>query len=183
MNWLDLSRPWPKGALSNLGQTHLDIGYKDNHPKLGSLMMPGRVFDVRTPAAAGHVGLEDVDLDACAFSPGSEGVAVIFDTGWEKFYGSPEYDRCPDIDYDLVDALIDRGAKLLMVDSPGLYGGARSPSHSKMDLHIVDRGSIAVENLCNVDRLPDTFTLYCFPLNVLDQNWLPARIVASWSSG
>lgn len=67
-----------------------------------------------------------------------------------------------------------------MVDSPGLYGGARSDCHSEMDLHVVDRGAIAVENLCNVKRLPLTFTLYCFPLNVRDQNWLPARVVASW---
>jgi kynurenine formamidase len=49
-----------------------------------------------------------------------------------------------------------------------------------MDLHVVDRGAIAVENLCNVKRLPLTFTLYCFPLNVRDQNWLLARVVASW---
>lgn len=67
-----------------------------------------------------------------------------------------------------------------MVDSPGLYGGARSDCHSEMDLHVVDRGAIAVENLCNVKRLPLTFTLYCFPLQVRDQNWLLARVVASW---
>jgi kynurenine formamidase len=181
MNWLDLSRPWSKGMASNLGQTHMDIGYRDNHPALETFVMPGVLLDVRTPASTGRIGLDAVDLDAGVFPSGSGGRAVVFDTGWVQFYGTPKYDRCPDIDYDLIDALIDRDVKLMMVDSPGLYGGARSESHSKMDLHVVDRGAIAVENLCNVDRLPDTFTLYCFPLNVKDQNWLPARVVASWA--
>ena len=180
MNWLDLSRAWPKGATSNLGRTHMDIGYADNHPGVEQFVMPGVKLDVRVPAAAEHIGLGDVDPESPALSSASEGRAVIFDTGWEAYAGSPQYDRCPDIDYDLVDALIDRGAKLLMVDSPGLYGGARSDRHSEMDLHVVNRGAIAVENLCNVERLPFTFTLYCFPLNVRDQNWLPARVVASW---
>lgn len=181
MDWLDLSRPWPRGAIGNLGKTHMDIGYADNHPKLKHFILPGVMLDVRVAAATGHVGLEDVDVDGPAFSAVSERCAVVFNTGWEQYFDEPRYDRCPDLDYDLIDALIDRGAKLLLVDSPGLYGGARSKSHSEMDFHVVDREAIAVENLCNVDRLPLTFTLYCFPLNVEDQNWLPARVVASWS--
>ncbi len=181
MHWLDLSRTWAKGVTSNLGMTHMDIGYADNHPDLAQFVLPGVILDVRAPAASGHVGLEDVDVKGPAFSGVSRHSAVVFNTGWEQSFGSPAYDRCPDLDYDLIDALIDRGAKLLLVDSPGLYGGARSEVHSKMDLYVVDRGAIAVENLCNVDHLPVTFTLYCFPLNVEGQNWLPARVVASWS--
>jgi kynurenine formamidase len=175
MQWLDLTRPIEAPTTDNSGQTHMDIGVIGNHPPLDELIRPGVCLDVRAQAATGTIELDGVDLTAV-----TEGCAVVFNTGWAQHFGTPTYTACPDIQYELVDALLDRGAKLLMVDSPGVYGGARSERHSAMDLHIVDRGAIAVEHLCNVDHLPTTFTLYCFPLHVTGQNWLPARVVASW---
>lgn len=175
MHWLDLTRPIESPTPDNSIQTHMDIGYLGRAPAISEFIRPGVLLDVQEQAKTGAIGLPGVELGAVV-----EGSAVVFNTGWEGFFGTPTYEACPDIGYDLIDALIDRGAKLLMVDSPGICGGARSEQHSAMDLHIVDRGAIAVEHLCNVDQLPNAFTLYCFPLKVTGRNWLPARVVAAW---
>jgi len=175
MNWLDLSRPFVTVTTDNSMQTHMDIGIVGSSPAIAEFIRPGVLLDLRAQAETGRIGLAEIGLSSI-----TEGCAVVLRTGWEQYFGEAKYTACPDIEYELVDALIDRGAKLLMVDSPGVYGGARSDRHSQMDLHIVARGSIAVEHLCNVGRLPETFTLYCFPLSVTGANWLPARVLASW---
>ena len=175
MNWLDLSRPFETVTTDNSIQTHMDTGIVGSTPPITEFIRPGVLLDVRAQAETGSIGLAGVDLSSI-----TAGCAVVFRTGWERYFGDAKYTACPDIEYELVDALIDRGAKLLMVDSPGVHGGAHSDRHSQMDLHIVARGSIAVEHLCNVGRLPETFTLYCFPLSVTGANWLTARVLASW---
>ena len=175
MNWLDLSREFDKISTDNNIQTHMDIGYKDNIPSVDKFVLPGTIIDLREKAVSGEIGPETIDL-----SKVSPDCAVVLRTGWEEYFGEEKYVDSPDINYDLVDKLIDKGAKLLLVDSPGIYGGARGEEHNEMDLHIVSRGAVAVEHLCNLNKLPQKFTIYCFPLNVRQLNWLPARVVASW---
>jgi arylformamidase len=167
----DLSRPFDMLPPTNGIQTHMDMVYMGNLPPVQGFVRPGVLVDVRGYLASGAFP----DLSAI-----SDGCAVVLRTGWEDRFGTDDYDPCPDLGYLLIDALLDRGAKLLLVDSPGLQGGARGEEHNRMDTHVVERGGVAVEHLCNLEGLPQFFTLYCFPLAVQQLNWLPARVVAGY---
>ena len=167
----DISRPLDVFPPSNGVQTHMDIVFVGNLPPVEGFVRPGVLLDVREFLSSGALP----ELSAVA-----QGCAVVLRTGWEERFGTDDYDRCPDLGYELIDALLERGAKLLLVDSPGLQGGARGETHNRMDTHVVERGAVAVEHLCNLEGLPQRFTLYCFPMAVQQLNWLPARVVAGY---
>lgn len=153
----------------------MDIYRVGNHPPFEYLVVDAAVLDLRAAIRENRVGLADVDIAGVVGRR-----AVVLRTGWEQHFGSDRYAACPDVEYDLVDALLDGEVRLLLVDSPGVFGGAKGPNHAEMDGHIVSRGGFAVEHLCNLEGLPPEFALYCVPLNVIDRNALPARVFASW---
>jgi kynurenine formamidase len=153
--------------------THMDLYYKGVTASLACLITDCVLLDLTG-------GAEDV---AVARVPElelvEEGNSVLLKTGWEKHRGTPAYDNCPWVDKGLVACLVDRGVSLVLVDSPGIYGGKRGPEHNEMDKYLADHEAYAVENLVNVDRIrAKKFRLYCFPIHISAQNSAPCRIVA-----
>lgn len=98
----------------------------------------------------------------------------------DLFYpGTPAYDKSPSIDKALIERLVAQGAALILVDSPGVCGGATGPEHCAMDKYLADNKAHAVENLVNLDMITAaTFTLYCFPIYAMRTNAAPCRILA-----
>jgi kynurenine formamidase len=99
--------------------------------------------------------------------------------GWDAHRGTPEYDDSPSASWELVRAIVERGASLVLVDSPGVRGGAGDPEHNRMDKYPADEEAYAVENLVNVGRIQAAkFRLFCFPLHLAAMNTAPCRVVA-----
>ena len=68
---------------------------------------------------------------------------------------------------------------MVLVDSPGVFGGAKGPEHNAMDRYLADHEAYAVENLVNVDRISGSrCRLYCFPIHMAGLNVAPCRVVA-----
>ena len=155
--------------------THVDLYYKGTVLAEKTLATDCVLLDL-------SAGAEKIDPAKLAgFDRIRPGNSVILKTGWEKFRGTERYAQSPWVDRGLLEALVARGAVLVLIDSPGVYGGAKGPEHNEVDKYLADSGAHAVENLVRLDTLPGTeFKLYCFPIYMSDRNNAPCRVVADF---
>lgn len=159
------------------GITHMDLCERGARAPLESLITECVLIDLTTnpeEAAPGHV--PELDLV-------QRGCSVILRTGWAKHRGTPRYADSPSVNDALVHALVDRGVVLILVDAPGVRGGASGAEHNATDRYLARHGAYAVENLVNVDELPAgrAFRLYCFPIQLTERNTAPCRVIADVS--
>jgi len=157
--------------------THMDLYYRGTVAPASSLITECVLIDLTAGAAEVKLeGLPELNL----VQPGG---SVILKTSWERYRGTPEYDRSPSVDRKLIEELIGGGVVLILIDSPGVYGGKKGAEHSAMDKYLVNNGAFAVENLVNVVKLSKReFRLYCFPITMTSQNSAPCRVVADHPS-
>jgi kynurenine formamidase len=102
---------------------------------------------------------------------------ILFHTGWSQFWGLPRYfDSFPVMSVEAAKYLTGFNLKGLGCDTPGFdpVESADFPVHSI----ILSAGMILVENLVNLDCLPETaFIFSCFPLRIKDGDGSPVRAV------
>lgn len=170
---IDLTAPMAKyGETQDI--THMDLYYTGWKAPLESLATRCVVLDLTEDSPGTHPdsipGMTDIEA----------GWSVILRTGWEKWRGLERYAQSPSLPPHILDQLLQKGVCLMLVDSPGVYGGAAGPEHNEVDRRLAEAGAFAVENLVNVSQLPvaTPFTLYCFPLLMTAQNTAPCRVVA-----
>lgn len=175
MRFVDLTRPHPEQPDPTHPLTHLDLFYARQPLPMAFFVSPCVMLDARG-ATGGLITTQDVG-GVAGVQPGD---AVIIRTGWERCAGTKEYDQSPSVSRELLDALLQRKVRLILVDSPGVAGGASGELHNETDQYIVDRGAFPVENLTGLAALEGAgrFTLYCFPLPLEGKNALPVRAVA-----
>ncbi len=154
--------------------THMDLYYQGWKAPLKSLITSCVVLDLTNSSTP------LVPDSLPGFDMLCEGSSVILRTGWEQYRGTPQYTNSPSADEKLINRLIEKKVCLIMVDSPGVYGGAFGPEHNDMDKKLAESGAFAVENLVGVPALPVgiPFTLYCFPMQMTELNTALCRIVA-----
>jgi len=46
--------------------------------------------------------------------------------------------------------LVEKQVSMILVDSPGVYGGSKGIEHNEIDKYLADNKAYAVENLVNV---------------------------------
>ncbi len=107
------------------------------------------------------------------FQPGAK---VIYRTGWDRAYNTPEYFAdFPSLTVEAAEWIAARGIGLLGMDTG-------TPSSDWKECHLAllhrDVEIVVVEGLTNLDRLPEQFTLIAFPLNVKGHDGSPIRAVA-----
>ncbi len=161
-------------AFGHLG-THFDV--MDKEFPLENLRRDGIVFDV-SGAGDRDVGVGDADLSLLR-----PGMFAAFRTGFieRHKYGSPEYfSGHPQLSNDLIDALLDRGVRLIGIDFPGMRRGAE---HTPKDQYCADRGVFVVENLCNLDavlrgRASAPCVFHTYPIKFAGFSGLPCRVAA-----
>jgi kynurenine formamidase len=101
---------------------------------------------------------------------------ILFTTGWYRQYGAPNYyTEFPSLTLDAGRYLASRRIRLLGMDLP-------TPSKHAYEIHHTflakDAEVVLVENLANLDALPDEFTFIGFPLNFQGRDGSPIRAVA-----
>lgn len=168
---IDLTAPMGKyGVTPDI--THMDLYYKGNTASIDSLITDCILIDLTA-------GAENLDFEKLPeLHLIEEGMSVILKTGWEKYRGTPEYANSPWVDKQLIEWLVAKKTTLILIDSPGVYGGAMGSEHNNVDQYLADHQTYAVENLVNVSQIKEKqFKLFCFPIHMTDQNTAPCRIV------
>lgn len=165
-----------KVTFSSHHGTHLDAMYHfvDAGKTLDQMPLdwfygPTRVL--RIPKAAREpIMVADFLPFEAALTPGAK---VIYETGWHRHYGQPEYfEAFPTLTVEAAQFLADKGIRLLGMDTP-------TPSVDSYTVHhiLLGRDIVIVESLANLDQVPDEFTFMGFPLNLKGRDGSPVRAV------
>lgn len=170
---IDLTAPIVKYDVTE-NITHMDLYYFGRMASLTSLVTDCVLIDLTNGVEYSKFEkLKELQLV-------ERGNSVIIKTGWEKYRGMTEYANCPWVDTKIINWLVEKQVSLVLIDSPGIYGGAASSEHNQIDKYLADNEAYAVENLINVGEIKEKkFELYCFPIYVAEQNYAPCRVIAN----
>ena len=105
------------------------------------------------------------------------GKAVLFHTGWSRYWGMNEYNAYPTLTKETAEALRDGGAKLAGVDFLTI-DNSRDP---KRPVHVtlLKNDILIVENLTNLKSLPEgRFTFHAAPVKIAGAASFPVRAYA-----
>jgi kynurenine formamidase len=163
--------------VTSLG-TYMDSPYHFNPAgvtierlRLDQLVLPGVVVDCTRVKAREPIGPERLaGIDVA-------GKAVLFHTGWSRYWGQPEYMNFPFLTGETAVALRDRGAKLAGVDFLVIDDttNPRRPVH----MTLLHSDILIVENLTNLGALPATgFMFHAAPVKVAGAAAFPVRAYA-----
>ena len=165
----------PTKKLGHFG-THCDVMNKEF--LLENIKRVGKIIDI-SKVQGREVNCSDIHVEI------QENDFVIFKTDHLKIngYGAKEYQvKSAELSDEVIDFLIAKKVSLIGVDAPGLQ---KASQHGKVDQHCADHNIFVIENLCNIDVLYEkvqhnSFTVYCFPLNLLDSTGLSCRVIAEF---
>jgi len=139
---------------------------------LNEVIRSGIRVDVVDAKPSERIGLSRLELpDDLA------GKAVLVRFGWDKFWGTPEYESYPFLGVDVIEALIERRAGLLGVDTFNIdtRTDPARPAHSLL----LARDILVVENLRSLDRLPTTgFRFFAVPIKAVGAAAMTVRAFA-----
>ncbi|KAF3012800.1 hypothetical protein E8E14_006930 [Neopestalotiopsis sp. 37M] len=149
--------------------------------------LPARIIDVSHKAvAAGSIGLEDLAPHEAHIK---EGMAVLFRTGWDRYFGadqSERYFRHPHVERGVAERLVELGVAVLGVDTMNPDPTVTDDGSAVFDVHdvILGAGKVIAENLTNLKALQDaqkaagegaTAMVCLAPLKVRDCDGSPVR--------
>jgi arylformamidase len=131
-------------------------------------LAPGGVLAPGTPLTMEHFAPY-----ADRFTPGAR---VLYRTGWDRWYGRPEFfTEFPTLTLEATRWIAERRIGLLGMDTP-------TPSVDFLECHrlLLAPGLeiVIVESLAGLERLPARFTLAAFPLKLGRGDGSPIRAVA-----
>ena len=114
--------------------------------------------------------------------PLQAGDIVLFDFGWAakwalRPYHQPYVENWPGVGMDAAEYLVSKKVAALGVDtlSPDPPEALRArPIHPV----VLEKQVLIMENLCNLDQLPDFFLFLAFPLKIREGSGSPIRAVA-----
>ncbi len=161
-----------KALVGHLG-THFDVMNKEF--PLDYTERRAIAFDV-SAIKGRNIDVSDIDI-----SKAGADMFIAFYSGFieEEGYGTQRYFReHPQLSYDLIDTLIERGISIIGVDFAGVR---RGKEHTPTDQYCADRGVFIIENLCNLKTVLDAggiFTAHTYPMNYADMTGLPCRVIA-----
>jgi arylformamidase len=140
--------------------------------RLEELILDGVRVDVVSAKPGQRVGLADLVLP-----DDIRGKAVLVRFGWDHHWSTPTYEDYPFLDRDVIDALIDRGAALLGVDTFNVDTRAdpERPAHSLL----LKRDILIVENLKGLAKLPPRgFRFFAVPIKAVGAAAMTIRAFA-----
>jgi arylformamidase len=167
--------------VTSLG-TYLDAPYH-RYPEgaaidclaLGQCVLPGVVVDTRAKGPREPIGVADLpeaDLG---------GGAVLFCTGWDRYWSEPAYHQHPFLSADAVEALLEQAPSLVGIDTLNIDNpqDRTRPAHTQLLGHNI----LIVENLCGLEQLVgQPFLFVAAPVKVRGAAAFPVRAfaLANW---
>jgi arylformamidase len=163
--------------------THLDVPYHfyddgktvDQMP-LDRFYGPAALVDLAPGAhlaAKTPITLDMLVPHAEKFQPGAK---VIYRTGWDRTFGTPEcFADFPTLTLEAAQWIAGRRIGLLGMDTL-----TPSADWKAVHLTLLQKGVeiVIVEGLTNLEKLPERFTFIGFPLNIKGRDGSPIRAVA-----
>jgi arylformamidase len=170
-------------SMSTHQGTHLDVPFHffddgktvDQMP-LARFYGPAVLIDLAPGGALGPktpITMEMLAPHAAKFQSGAK---VIYRTGWDRTFGTPEcFTDFPTLTLEAAQWIAQRRIGLLGMDT-------LTPSAQWKEVHWAllgkDAEIVIVEGLANLDKVPERFTLAAFPLNIQGRDGSPIRAVA-----
>lgn len=139
---------------------------------LPELVNDGMVVDVRN-----RDPYESIDQSVLPDDRDLAGTAVLFDFGWDSYWGTDAYREYPYISEALVDRLVAEDVALVGVDTINVDDDRNldRPAHTKL----LDDEILVVENLRGLDSLHGRqFRFYAIPIKAADAVAMPVRAFA-----
>lgn len=146
-------------------------GQKIHELRLEQLVLPGIVIDCK--AAEPREAIAKSVLDGIDVA----GKAVLFHTGWSRYWGKPQYADHPFLTGEIAARLVEGGAKLAGVDFLVIDDtqNPRRPVH----VHLLHHDVLIVENLAHLDQVnANTFMFHAAPVKVEGAAAFPVRAYA-----
>ena len=131
-------------------------------------LAPGGALEAKTPLT--------VDMFAAHEDRFVPGAKVIYRTGWDRMFGTPEFfSDFPTLTLEAARWMADHGIGLIGMDTP-------TPSTDWKECHLIllhaDVEMVIVEALTHLEELPGSFTFIGFPMNIVGRDGSPIRAVA-----
>jgi arylformamidase len=139
---------------------------------LDETILDGVAIDV-----TGKGAFEPVGLDVIPGRMDLKGRAVLFNFGWDRFWGDEAYFAYPFLSRRVIDFLIEKGVRLVGVDTINIDDShdPERPAHTRF----LSSEILIVENLCNLAMLVGReFTFFAVPLKVKGAAAMPLRAFA-----
>ncbi|WP_458209547.1 cyclase family protein [Haladaptatus sp. NG-SE-30] len=139
------------------------------------------VFDARLVDCRGIEARDPIERDELP-EPTDDDL-LVFDTGWDRHWGTEAYFDHPYLTAEAAAWCADReyhvAIDALSVD-PTPTENSRDDEPKGVPAHheLLGDDYLIVENLTNLDGLPERFTLYAFPISIRDADGAPVRAVA-----
>ncbi|MGY3129191.1 kynurenine formamidase [Agrococcus sp. UYP33] len=150
------------------GRTMADVGLDE---------LVGDAIVLRVPGLADGEVYDWDRLEAHGPLPERLPSIVLIDTGWARWFDDERRTRHPALAAAAAEELLRRGMRVLGVDtlSPDATagGGAAFPVHEA----VLGSGRLIVENVANLDAVPDRVRVGFFPLRLAGDG-APVRAVA-----
>jgi arylformamidase len=140
--------------------------------RLEEVILPGVVIDVR-----GRQPLEAVGPDVLPQGLNLSGLAVLFNFGWDQYWGQEAYHTYPFIGQDLIERLETLSVRLVGVDTINVDDSRNParPAHSRF----LRRDILVLENMTNLSALlGKSFRLFAVPLKAKKAAAMPVRAFA-----
>lgn len=164
--------------------THIECPYHINQDGADAATLPlenlvgdAVVADLRGLSPSTEISIRDLQSSLEKAGGIQSGDFVLLHTGWDKFYGTPEYKDPPYLAPEATQWLVDEGVKLVGIDTEG----AEVPgSDQHVNHHIMlDNGVPHVENMCNMDALRKSrVLLFAAPVAIEGLESFPLRVIA-----
>ncbi|WP_319203360.1 cyclase family protein [uncultured Ilyobacter sp.] len=153
--------------------THIDVMSIGVEIPLERLIGKGIKYDI-SHIEGRTVEVEDIDLSLI-----KGGEYIFFQSNWDKYYLTPKkYNNHPEISIELIKKLSEMDINMIGIDTPGL---GRGKNHGIIDKILGDSKKYAIENLCNLDKIPkDNFKVYCLPSKIEGLDALQTRILVEF---
>lgn len=163
-------------TMSSHAGTHIDAPYHadstgtavDDFSLLAACVGPAVVVRV--------TGREDADITPHDLGPALDalepGDRLLIATGWSVRFGAPDYyERHPRISLSLAVMLAAKRPALVGLDTPSVHTVDNSAVHRTL----LSAGIVLVENLVNLDRLPERVFFAAAPLRLAGLDGSPVR--------
>lgn len=159
-------------AVHNMG-THIDVMGADVVLENERLIAPGIKFDVS------HITDRPVVLGDIDTSLVKEGHFIFFQTNWDRYLEDEEkYNKHPEISMEVMAYLVEKNVNMIGIDTLGIGCGR---NHGLIDVFLGKRGKYAIENLTNLDKIPESgFRVYCLPMKIEGLDAFPARLLVEF---
>jgi arylformamidase len=152
-------------VMDNHMGTHLEVPYHilEDGVDLGRIpaerfIGEGVILDLKGYNRRQGIPLSDTKQAAENAGGIRNGDIVFINTGWSRFYGAEEYLNPPYLSKDALIWILSYNIKILGLDTPG----SMDPNNPDRENHlpIMQAGVIYIENLTNLDSVPQSRVLF-----------------------